>query len=69
MPSSEKVGDYWHFEVVGENGRTFHLLFTESQVKVAQSRAEEHPQLVPAHPKPDRLTWWQRWFAWLRDEK
>ena len=67
MPSSEKVGDYWHFEVVGEDGRAFHLLFTESQVRVARERAEEHPQLVSAHPK-QLLPWWQRWFAWLRQE-
>jgi len=65
MPKSEKRGDYWHFEVVGEDGRAFQLLFTENQVEVARNRADEHPELLepPVTPR-----WWHRWFAWLRQE-
>jgi hypothetical protein len=68
MQRSEKRGDYWHFEVVGEDGRAFNLLFTENQVEVARNRADENPQLIPASPNPVRLPWWRRWLEWLRQE-
>lgn len=69
MPQSEKKGDYWHFTVVGPDGRQFDLLFTDSQVQAARLRAEEQPQLLlqpQEESRPAPRTWWQRWFEWLR---
>lgn len=66
MQQSEKKGDYWHFQVVGPDGKQFDLLFTDNQIEVARVRAEEHQHLIHGPPPPVPRTWLGRWFAWLR---